>query len=114
MQEDSIAKALADGSPISCATCPLYHQGNGYCGKSECGGPGAGKDFPDYAGPIPRERFVDCCLVCGSNKPCYLIIGLPTKFALCKKHRKVYDYVGHASPDQLKYPIRIIALPDAK
>lgn len=106
-----IINALSKGAPLTCASCPFFHEGNGYCGKLECGGPGAGKDFPLYAGPIPRESFIDRCLVCGDGSPTHIIIGLPTKFGLCQKHRRVYDYVGQADYNKMKHPVNVIEIP---
>lgn len=109
MQQFAISNALSAGAPVTCATCRLFHEGNGFCGKTDCGGPSAGRDFPSYEGPIPRTRFVERCLVCGSGEIKYQIAGLPTKFSLCKKHRGVFD---HIQPDTvLKHPVTIIALP---
>jgi len=111
MHPNDVEKALAEGVPITCSTCRFFYEGNGFCGKTDCGGPGAGRDFPIYDGPIPRENFADRCLVCGGDSPQYLIVGLETKFALCKKHRKIYNYVGQEDPDKLKHPVRVISLP---
>ena len=112
MDAFAIAKAQREGAPITCATCVYYHEGNGSCGKTECGGPGMGRDFPLYEGPIPREKLVERCLVCGSNEIAYHVVmgGDKTKFSLCKKHRKVYDQVG-AAPGRLKLPVKTIAIP---
>lgn len=110
MDPKAIADALSRGAPITCASCRFFHEGNGDCGKTECGGPGAGRDFPTYDGPIPREKFVERCLICGSGKTEFIIVGLDTKFALCRRHRKVYEYVGQSSPDKIKHPVRLIAL----
>jgi len=82
------------------------------CGKEECGGPGIGRDFPSYAGDIPREKFAERCLVCGGN--CiefHIVLGEgKTKFSLCRKHRKVFAYVG-AAKGKVKHPVKLIAIP---
>jgi len=111
MQESSISEALKAGMPITCASCPLLHEGNGQCGKTKCGGPGKGLDFPDYAGPIPRELLVERCLVCGSGEVNHLILGLPTKFSLCEAHKNVYAYVGQDDPEKIKLPVAVIVIP---
>lgn len=111
IQPHAIAWAMAQGAPITCATCPFFHEGNMHCGKTECGGPTEGKDFPLYDGPIPREKFIERCLVCGDGDPRYMITGLDTKFGLCKKHRKVFDHITSADPGKVNYPVRVIALP---
>ena len=82
-----------------------------HCGKTECGGPGSGRDFPSYSGPIPRDKFVERCLVCGGSDIGYMIVGLPTKFGLCEKHKNVFHYVGQGDPDKLKLPVSVIAIP---
>lgn len=112
MNQESIDWALRNGAPVTCATCRHFHEGNMHCGKTECGGPGAGRDFPSYDGPIPREKFVERCLVCGSSEIKFYVMvpGSTTKFSLCKKHRKVYQHVG-AAEGGLQHPVRIIALP---
>jgi len=98
---------------MTCATCPSFHEGNMHCGIAECGGPGIGRDFPSYTGPIPRESFSDRCLVCGSGKISCLITGLPTRFALCTTHKSVYNHVGGGGggADGIKIPVTTIALP---
>jgi len=83
-----------------------------HCGKTECGGPGVGRDFPTYDGPIPRESFIERCLVCGGpNVEFHIVLeGGKTRFALCKKHRKVFAHVG-AAEGKLKHPVKLIAVP---
>lgn len=110
MDQTAVNKAIEAGAPITCATCRLYHERQGYCGELACGGPGAGRDFPVYDGPIPRIKFSERCLVCGSEEIVGLIVGLPTKFALCLKHKKVYDHVGSAH-GKVKHPVTVIELP---
>ena len=68
-------------------------------------------DFPCYNGPIPRERLVERCLACGSGDTTHLIAGLATKFALCKKHKDLYKYVGQPNPDAVRLPVVTIKLP---
>jgi hypothetical protein len=111
MNQDSIAQAMRAGAPISCATCRFFHEGNAHCGKTECGGPGSGRDFPLYEGPIPREKFAERCLICGDGKVKFLIaLGVDkTKFGLCKKHRTVFDHVG-AREGEIKLPVTLIAV----
>lgn len=108
MQEDSIQKAITSGAPITCATCKYFHEGNMFCGKDECGGPASGRDFPLYNGPIPRENFADRCLICGSGELYCLIVNLKTKFALCKKHRRVYQHIE--SQSGLRLPVTTITI----
>ena len=110
MNRKEIDRAMREGAPLTCATCAHYHQGNSFCGKTECGGPGAGRDFPIYDGPIPRERFVERCLICGGGNVEYLVVGLDTKFGLCRKHRKVYNYVGQGDPDKMQFSVKVIAI----
>ena len=106
----AMARALDEGAPITCATCRHYHEGNSNCGKQECGGPTLGRDFPTYDGPIPRDKFVERCLLCGTGEPGWRIVGLDTKFSLCRKHRQAYDHIDTPTPDQLKHPVMVIAV----
>jgi hypothetical protein len=111
MNEEAITRAFEAGAPISCATCKFFHEGNMSCGKTECGGPGVGRDYPSYNGPIPRERFSERCLVCGAaNVAFHIVLGAgKTKFGLCQKHRKVFDHVG-AAEGMIKHPVTLIAV----
>lgn len=112
MDQQAINWALQQGAPVTCATCRHFHEGNMHCGQTECGGPGVGRDFPSYDGPIPREKFAERCLVCGSGEIKFHIVMSEdqTKFSLCKKHRKVFKHVG-AAEGKIKHPVRIIAIP---
>lgn len=112
MDPAAISWAMSQGAPITCATCRHFHEGNMRCGQVECGGPGVGRDFPLYEGPIPREKFIERCLVCGEGKvEFHIVLGEgKTKFALCKKHRKVFEHVG-AAEGQIKHPVKLIAVP---
>ena len=112
MNQEAISWAMKQGAPIVCATCRHFHEGNMRCGKTECGGPGVGRDFPSYDGPIPRENFIERCLVCGGAEVrVHVIIGEgKTKFALCKKHHQVFKHVG-AAEGKLKHPVKLIAIP---
>jgi len=112
MDRTAVSWALDQGAPVSCATCRWFHEGNMRCGKSECGGPAVGRDFPDYDGPIPREKFIERCLVCGDNAiKFHIIVGEgKTNFALCKRHRGVYAHVG-APKGKVHHPVTLVALP---
>ena len=112
MNQDAIQSAMSAGAPITCATCRHFHDGNMHCGKTECGGPGVGRDFPSYDGPVPRETFIERCLICGgANVEFHIVMEADkTRFALCKKHRKVFAHVG-AAEGRLKHPVMLIAIP---
>jgi len=111
MDQAAIAWAMTNGAPVTCATCRHFHAGNMVCGQATCGGPGVGRDFPNYDGPIPRDRLVERCLVCGEGNIAYHIVMSDslTKFSLCKQHRKVFDHTG-APEGQIKHPVRLIAV----
>lgn len=114
MNPIAIQQAMADGAPLTCASCRHFHEGNGFCGRANtCGGPARGLDFPDYDGPVPSDKFTTWCLVCGGGSPAYLIVlGEGKKrFALCKKHKNVYDHINPPNPDEIKHPVMVIALP---
>jgi len=110
MQLSAIETAMAAGAPTTCATCRRFHEGNMFCGRSTCGGPGAGRDFPDYDGPIPREKFAERCLVCGAANPKFVIAGLATSFRLCSKHKTVFKFVGNQEGSLVR-SVTIIAAP---
>ena len=106
----AMARAMDQGAPITCATCRHFHENKANCGQQTCGGPTLGRDFPDYDGPIPREKLVERCLVCGARNTEFRIAGLDTKLSLCRKHKKVYDYIGTPLPDQIKHPVVVLAV----
>lgn len=112
MDQAAISWAMSQGAPVTCATCRHFHEGNMHCGQTECGGPSAGRDFPNYDGPIPRRRFVERCLICGSGEIAFLIVLSEgkTKFSLCKRHKKVFEYVG-AAEGKINRPVKLVALP---
>lgn len=95
-----IHKAVEAGLNIICATCPYYHkarlEGNPNCGRTECGGPVLGRDFPTYTGQIPRNKFSTICLMCGDTKLSCLIVvpGIEQKFGFCHTHAKTFDNVS--------------------
>lgn len=87
-----IQKALDFGYPLTCATCVHFYtacaSGLLDCGKTACGGPIVGRDYPDYKGQIPREKFPALCLMCGDSKIAYkVVVTGESKFALCEKHK---------------------------
>lgn len=94
-----IDSALKDGYPITCATCVHFYAaraaGHPTCGKTQCGGPIVGKDFPDYKGQIPRSKFAEICLRCGSKElSCHVAVpGKEQRFGLCKEHERTFDGV---------------------
>jgi hypothetical protein len=112
MDQAAISWALSQGAPVTCATCRHFHEGNMHCAQPECGGPGVGRDFPIYDGPIPRSKFIERCLVCGGDRiEFHIVMGEDkTKFALCKKHRNTYSHVG-APEGKLRHPVKLIAIP---
>jgi hypothetical protein len=111
MNQDAISWAMQQGAPISCATCRFFHEGKMHCNKSDCGGPASGRDFPCYEGPIPREKFVERCLICGTGETAFhIVLGEgKTKFALCMKHRKIFNHVG-TTEGSVQLPVRLIAV----
>lgn len=87
-----VAGSLEAGYPLTCASCIHFYtacaNGLSSCGKTQCGGPVVGRDYPDYKGQIPREKFPAICLMCGDSKIAYKVVvaGTP-KFALCETHK---------------------------
>ena len=93
-----IEEALKQGFPITCATCVHFYaacaQGLPSCGKTECGGPVVGRDFPDYQGQIAREKFSEICLLCGDSNIRYkVVVGGKPRFALCEQHKSAFSGV---------------------
>ena len=111
-----IKDLVESGYPISCATCVHFHEsrskGAPDCGKPQCGGPPLGRDFPDYKGQIPVEKFGSICLMCGDSLLAWLVIvsGKDKKFGLCAKHSKIFDDIRAKSPDVLQIPPIILPL----
>ena len=94
LSEQAVTKAMQSGAPITCATCTHYHEGNGLCHRpTTCGGPSFGRDFPDYDGPLAREAFQACCLVCADMTISHSMIvpGRATRFGLCSAHVDFYE-----------------------
>jgi hypothetical protein len=94
-----IEAALKQGFPISCATCVHFYAacaaGLPSCGKTLCGGPIVGRDFPEYKGQIPRNKFEAICLMCGSvDLACHVVVaGKEQRFGLCKEHEHTFTGV---------------------
>lgn len=88
-----IETALKEGNPITCATCVHFFEarakGLDTCGKTLCGGPIIGRDFPEYKGQIPRNKFSEICLLCGSGiLYCHMVVpGKDQRFGLCLAHK---------------------------
>lgn len=108
--QEQISKAMSQGAPLTCATCRHYHVGEGLCHHDECGGPAKGLDFPSYNGLIPKDAFVQRCLVCGSPPAFLIMMGEDkARFSLCEEHEKIYDSV-EAAPGKIVHPVKVIAI----
>jgi hypothetical protein len=94
-----VALAVQDGFTVVCATCEWLHRardsGQQCCGKSQCAGPLAGKQYKDYKGPI--TEFANMCFVCGS-KSTHAIRhnGGGRVFGLCREHLRLVNNVAPA------------------
>lgn len=110
ISEEQIKEAFGEGAPITCATCRHYHAGWGHCGQ-DCGGPPSGRDFPAYNGDIPRELFIERCLICGKGGPSFIITtgANMTRFGLCEEHKDVFDHV--IAQDGPARKVTILAVP---
>lgn len=88
-----VEAALKQKFPITCATCVHFHTacalGKPTCGKTLCGGPVVSMDFPEYKGQIPRNKFSEICLMCGSGKlySHIVVFGKEQRFGLCFEHK---------------------------
>lgn len=93
----------SQGYPIFCASCTKLPEGLGRglknCGyTSTCGGPLAGKDFPDYQGPIPNDKKATICLICGHSQiVCQLAMNGKRALGLCAAHRSIFDNMTEQS-----------------
>lgn len=91
---ENIADAVKNGMPISCATCTHFYRaqalGQESCGKTQCGGPIVGRDFPDYSGQLPRSKFSTICLMCGTDKIAYHVAVKEARFGLCEEHKDTF------------------------
>ena len=90
---DTVQEELLAGFNIFCATCSFHHEakekGLPSCIQKTCGGPLKSLTFPDYTGPIPRDRFQEICLLCGSPNDLKRAVYVQGKhiFSLCHKDR---------------------------
>ena len=99
MTPGQITAMVNQGFNIFCSTCPLLHEakakGASGCKESvsSCGGPLRGLTFPDYKGPVSRDRFNEICLVCGSFENLRQAVYVQGKhtFSLCHEHRKAIE-----------------------
>jgi hypothetical protein len=95
--QDTIERELLAGFNIFCATCSFHHEaldkGLYSCIEKTCGGPLKGLSFPTYNGPIPRDRFKDICLLCGSPEDLKRAIYVQGQhiFSLCHKDRNAIE-----------------------
>ncbi len=84
---------MAGYSPV-CATCKHFWVARDLnevdCGKKDCGGPIAGKDFPEYDGPITQlDKF---CFACTRESE-YAVRSAQAKrlVGVCCEHLKLLD-----------------------
>lgn len=92
MSPEKIGLAVQKGLSVVCATCERYWEGRDKglpeprCATPRpCGSPLAGKEFPEYKGPI--TSFERWCFVCGQNARYGIRLpGGKRTFALCKEH----------------------------
>ena len=83
--------AAARGVSLVCATCEHFAAARAAdlpddsCGRPLCGGPFAGREFPDYVGPI--TDFARWCIACG--EPAVKAVRVPggsRPCGLCGSH----------------------------
>ena len=97
LSRNDIAIARAHGVSFVCATCDRYWDGRrrrlpGYqCTTTvPCGGPIAGKVFPEYKGPVTDLTTV--CFVCGQEATHGVRPHGDTKaVGCCEKHLKLVE-----------------------
>lgn len=87
-------KAMDSGLSPVCATCTKYWEGMdkglGACTGKACAGPIAGKDFPEYDGPM--EQLDKYCFACTSHAT---MVIKPTEgtrlIGICDEHLQLID-----------------------
>lgn len=93
---DNVKVAMANGFTFTCAMCVKLHQARDRAGAkdwavncgSECGGPGAGKSYPKYEGPL-GDNHVAHCVFCGKDSPKQAVTTKsdPNRIlGVCKEH----------------------------
>lgn len=112
---DRMLTGMSKGLPITCASCFHLNTTVWKCDRKDtCGGPMVGRDFPDYTGPLNREKLQERCLVCGEGKLSHSMLVGATRFGLCATHveifRKLKSPTGHIT-DRIIAPPVILELP---
>ena len=85
LDENKVKILLQSGMCFVCSMCLCCLDGNGKCGKENCGGPIVGRDYPDYRGPL--ENFVNFCFACGDESEYGIKVKNGKKIVgVCKEH----------------------------
>jgi len=65
--------------------------------------------FPEYQGVIPREHFIEICLICGNPEPrTGVVIRGRHAFSLCQTHHQALELLKNdvTTHDLLMMPLR--------
>lgn len=85
------AELVIRGFAAPCALCrhlrSALARGADECGMV-CGGPPSGRDFPVYEGPVPRDRLVAICFVCGDESEAAVSVGGGAPLGACGRHAR--------------------------
>jgi len=119
MTPAEIALAAADGYSVVCASCRHLHRARAIqgkaaqCGQPACGGPLAGRDFPEYDGPI--TDFTRWCFVCGESSAFAAVVrGSDRALGLCKEHLRFMQHVRPVHSDGSERVIEEVKTPDGR
>ena len=107
-----LAEEMARGVSAVCATCEHHASGLGKgldgCGDTTCVGPARAGEFPNYKGPIPRERFNQFCLRCMSPTLAFqVVVNGKSSFGLCHRHRRTFEFLKTGDALQSISPLLI-------
>ena len=94
----ALQRELDSGVNAVCATCQHHWEGKakgrGSCGDELCVGPAKAGTFPNYKGPMARERFPTFCLRCLSPTLAFqVVVGGDKAFGLCHYHRRTFEFL---------------------
>jgi hypothetical protein len=96
---ENVRKAMKAGFTFTCAMCVKLHrardragaEGWGVtCEATNCGGPGSGRNYPGYEGPL-GDNHVAHCVFCGKPDPKQAVTTRadPNRIlGVCKDHMK--------------------------
>lgn len=93
-----LQEEIDSGVNAVCATCQHHWEGKakgqGSCGDTMCHGPSRGGSFPNYKGPMSREKFPQFCLRCMNPELKFqVVVEGEAAFGLCYRHRRTFEFL---------------------